>query len=573
MNSEDNVKNPNSAPLDESGSNDFIRAIIKEDLKTGKHQTIRTRFPPEPNGYLHIGHAKSICLNFGLAQAFGGLCNLRMDDTNPVKEDIEYVESIQEDVRWLGFSWDDRLFYAADYFDQMYEYAEQLIKQGQAYVCSLSREDTKSTRGTLIEGGQESPYRNRPIEENLDLFRRMKAGEFEEGTHVLRAKIDMNSPNINMRDPAIYRIRKASHHRTGDKWCIYPMYDYAHCISDSIEGITHSICTLEFENHRPLYDWFLDQLHVKCHAQQIEFARLNVTYTVMSKRKLLFLVKEKHVRGWDDPRMPTISGMRRRGYTPQAIRNFCAKIGVGKAETTVDFSLLEYCVREDLEKISPRVMAVMHPLKVVIENYPEGQVEELDAPYHPDDPSWGSRKVPFSRVIYIEQEDFMENPPKKFFRLAPGREVRLRYGYFIKCVSVVKDPTTGAIVELRCTYDPSTKGGNAPDNRRVKSTLHWVSAAHAISAEARLYNQLFTKESPDEGKDFLSFINPKSLEVVTCYIEPSLATCKVGDRFQFERIGYFYVDLDSQPNHLVFNRTITLKDTWAKIQQKEQTAE
>jgi len=496
-----------------------------------------------------------------------------MDDTNPVKEDIEYVESIQEDVRWLGFSWDDRLFYAADYFDQMYEYAEQLIKQGQAYVCSLSREDTKSTRGTLIEGGQESPYRNRPIEENLDLFRRMKAGEFEEGTHVLRAKIDMNSPNINMRDPAIYRIRKASHHRTGDKWCIYPMYDYAHCISDSIEGITHSICTLEFENHRPLYDWFLDQLHVKCHAQQIEFARLNVTYTVMSKRKLLFLVKEKHVRGWDDPRMPTISGMRRRGYTPQAIRNFCAKIGVGKAETTVDFSLLEYCVREDLEKISPRVMAVMHPLKVVIENYPEGQVEELDAPYHPDDPSWGSRKVPFSRVIYIEQEDFMENPPKKFFRLAPGREVRLRYGYFIKCVSVVKDPTTGAIVELRCTYDPSTKGGNAPDNRRVKSTLHWVSAAHAISAEARLYNQLFTKESPDEGKDFLSFINPKSLEVVTCYIEPSLATCKVGDRFQFERIGYFYVDLDSQPNHLVFNRTITLKDTWAKIQQKEQTAE
>lgn len=564
--------NPSNPPDSISSSaTDFIRAIVKQDLASCKHTQIKTRFPPEPNGYLHIGHAKSICLNFGIAQEFHGLCNLRMDDTNPCKEDEEYVESIQEDIKWLGFTWDNRFYYASDYFEQLYQYAEQLIQDGKAYVCELSRDETREYRGTLTEGGQESPYRNRPIAESLDLFRRMRAGEFEDGSKVLRAKIDMSSPNINMRDPAIFRIRKVTHHHTGAQWCIYPMYDYAHCVSDSIEGITHSICTLEFENHRPLYDWFLDQLHVKCHPQQIEFARLNVTYTVMSKRKLLTLVKEKIVQGWDDPRMPTISGMRRRGYTPQSIRNFCEKIGVGKTESTVDFTLLEFCVREDLNKVCPRVMAVLRPLKIVIDNYPVGQVEYLNAPYHPDESSWGTRPLPFSREIYIEQEDFMENPSKKFFRLSPGKEVRLRYGYFIKCVNVVKDPKTGAIVEIHCTYDPATKGGDSPDGRKVKATLHWVSATYAVPAEIRLYDHLFIKESPDEGNDdFRKYINPQSLEITKGYLEPSLAKVKVGERYQFERLGYFFVDpLTQAPGKLVFNRTITLRDTWAKIQQKE----
>ncbi len=554
----------------------FIRSIVAEDMKSNKFGgRVLTRFPPEPNGYLHIGHAKSICLNFGLAAEFGGLCNFRFDDTNPSKEDIEYVESIMADVRWLGFDWDDRLYYASDYFDQLYDWAIQLIRSGKAYVDSLSAEDIRDYRGTLTEPGKDSPYRNRTVEENLDLFERMRAGEFNEGAHVLRAKIDMASPNLNMRDPVLYRIKKASHHRTGDKWCIYPMYDYAHGQSDSIEGITHSICTMEYEDHRPLYDWFLDELGIY-HPQQIEFARLNCSYTVLSKRRLLKLVEEGHVSGWDDPRMPTLAGIRRRGYTPEAIRNFCERIGVGKAESLIDIQLLEYCVREDLNKKAPRVMAVLKPLRVVIDNYPDGLVEELEAINNPEDPGMGSRKVPFSRVLYIEREDFMEAPPAKFYRLAPGREVRLRYAYFIKCVEVVKDRNTGEIIELHCTYDPATRGGGAPDGRQVKATLHWVSAPHAVEAEVRLYDRLFTKANPTEdkdGQDFRAYLNPNSLQVLKpCCVEPGLATASPGDACQFERLGYFCVDSkDSRKGALVFNRTVTLRDAWAKVMSSGKT--
>jgi glutaminyl-tRNA synthetase len=548
----------------------FIKNIIEEDIKSGKYNgRVHTRFPPEPNGYLHIGHAKSICLNFGIAAEYNGLCNLRMDDTNPSKEEEKYVKAIIEDVKWLGFDWGDRLYYASDYFEQLYQYAVQLIKDGKAYVCDLSPEEIREYRGTLTEPGKESPYRNRSVEENLDLFERMRAGEFEDGSRTLRAKIDMASGNINMRDPVIYRIQRVKHYRTGEKWCIYPMYDFAHCISDSIEGITHSLCTLEFEDHRPLYDWFLEQLKI-FHPQQIEFARLNLSHTVMSKRKLLQLVEEGHVNGWDDPRMPTISGLRRRGYTPESIRNFCERIGVAKKESIVDIALLEHCIREDLNKRAQRVMAVLRPLKVVIVNYPEDKVEEMDAINNPEDLSAGTRKVPFSREIYIEREDFMEDPPKKFYRLAPGREVRLRYAYFIKCIDVVKDKNTGEIIELHCTYDPETRGGNAPDGRKVKATLHWVSVRHSLEAEVRLYDHLFTRADPEEGSDFKKFINPKSLEILTsCRIEPSLKNAKVGDRFQFERVGYFCVDPDSNSERLVFNRTVTLKDTWAKIQKTQ----
>ncbi|MGD9503968.1 MAG: glutamine--tRNA ligase/YqeY domain fusion protein [Syntrophobacteraceae bacterium] len=551
----------------------FIRNIVMEDMKTNKFGgRVMTRFPPEPNGYLHIGHAKSICLNFGLAAEFGGVCNFRFDDTNPTKEEVEYVESIQADVRWLGFDWGDRLYYASDYFDKLYEWAVELIKMGKAYVCSLTPEETREYRGTLTEPGKDSPYRTRPVEENLDLFERMRGGEFEEGQHVLRLKIDMASPNLNMRDPVAYRIRKTPHHRTGAKWVIYPMYDYAHGLSDSIEGVTHSICTMEYEDHRPLYDWIIDELGVY-HPQQIEFARLNLTYTVMSKRKLLQLVNEKHVRGWDDPRMPTLAGFRRRGYTPESIRAFCEKIGVGKREGIVDIALLEYCIREDLNKRAPRVMAVLNPVKVVIDNYPEGQVEHLECINNPEDPSMGSRLVPFSKVLYLEREDFMENPPKKFFRLAPGREVRLRYAYFITCVGVVKDEKTGEVTELHCTYDPATRGGSAPDGRQVKATLHWASAEHAVKAEARLYDRLFSVPNPAGDKEELDFkvhINPKSLEVnASCRVEPSLATAAPGSRFQFERLGYFCVDPDSTPEKPVFNRTVTLRDTWAKIAKAE----
>lgn len=564
-------KNNESA---EKVSSNFIKNIVEEDLKTGKNDSrVHTRFPPEPNGYLHIGHAKSICLNFGIAAQYKGLCNLRMDDTNPEKEEDEYVRAIIEDVKWLGFDWDDRLFYASDYFEQLYEYAVQLIRDGKAYVCDLSPGEVREYRGTLTEPGKESPYRDRSVEENLDLFERMRAGAFEDGSRTLRAKIDMTSGNINMRDPVFYRIQRATHHRTGDTWCIYPMYDYAHCVSDSIERITHSLCTLEFEDHRPLYDWFLEQLNVH-HPQQIEFARLNISHTVMSKRKLLKLVEEGHVNGWDDPRMLTISGLRRRGYTPESIRNFCDRIGVAKADSTVDMALLEYCVRENLNKHAPRVMAVLRPLKVVITNYPEGGMEELDAVNNPEDESEGSRKVPFSRVIYIEKEDFMEDPPRKFFRLAPGREVRLRYAYFITCTEVIKDEQTGEIKELRCTYDPETRGGDAPDGRKVKATLHWVSAEHAAEAEVRLYDHLFTKANPeeDEGKDFIANINPGSLETLNeCRVEPSLSGAGTGSRYQFERIGYFCVDADSAHNKLVFNRTVTLRDTWAKIQKSHKT--
>ncbi|MDP2983880.1 MAG: glutamine--tRNA ligase/YqeY domain fusion protein [Candidatus Latescibacter sp.] len=550
----------------------FIREIINEDLRINKNNgRVHTRFPPEPNGYLHIGHAKSICLNFGLALEYNGECNLRFDDTNPSKEDIEYVESIINDVKWLGFDWDDRLFYASDYFEKLYQFAVELIKMEKAYVCSLSAHQIREYRGTLTEPGKESPYRNRSIEENLDLFSRMRAGEFKNGAHVLRAKIDMASPNLNMRDPVIYRIIHAEHHRTGNAWCIYPMYDFTHCLSDSLEGITHSICTLEFEDHRPLYDWCLDELKVPCHPQQIEFARLNLTYTVMSKRKLLELVQERYVSGWNDPRMPTLSGMRRRGYTPEAIRNFAERIGVAKRDSMVDVALLEYHIREDLNKRSPRVMAVLRPLKVVIENYPEGMAEELDAVNNPEDPGMGTRKVPFSRELYIERDDFMENPPGKFYRLAPGREVRLRYAYFIKCVGVVKDEKTGEVIELRCTYDPATRGGDAPDGRKVKSTLHWVSAPHAIPAEVRLYDRLLSVENPygQEG-DFKNFLNPHSLEVLTgCRLEPSLDCAAPGCRYQFERIGYFCVDsVDSTPERLVFNRTVTLKDEWERIKKR-----
>lgn len=552
---------------------DFIRAIIRQDNESNKYNgRVHTRFPPEPNGYLHIGHAKSIVLNFGIAQEFNGLCNLRFDDTNPSKEDIEYVDSIIADVRWLGFDWDDRLFYASDYFDQLYQHAVELIQLGMAYVDDLSAEEIRQYRGTLTEPGKDSPYRNRSIQENLDLFERMKAGEFEDGARVLRAKIDMTSPNLNMRDPVIFRIKHASHHRTADAWCIYPMYDYTHCISDSIEGITHSICTLEFEDHRPLYDWVLDVLSLY-HPQQIEFARLNLSYTVMSKRRLLELVNRGIVASWDDPRMPTISGLRRRGVNPDSIRAFCERIGVAKNDSVVDIALLEYCIREDLNKHVQRVMGVLNPLKVVLVNYPEGQVENMEAINNPEDESMGTRTIPFGRELYIERDDFREDPPPKYFRLAPGREVRLRYGYFIKCVDVKKDTTTGEITELHCTYDPETRGGFAPDDRKVKATIHWVSATHALDAEVRLYDRLFTKENPmdtAEGEDWMSSLNPNSLQVLNhCKVEPSLANAQPGERFQFERMGYFCLDSkDSQPGYLVFNRTVTLRDAWTKIEQK-----
>ena len=552
---------------------DFIREIVEEHMKTNRFGgRVATRFPPEPNGYLHIGHAKSVCLNFGIAAQYGGSCNLRLDDTDPIGESQEYVDSIIRDVKWLGVDWEDRLYYASDYYEELYRYAVQLIKGGKAYVCSMSANEIRSNRGTLTEPGKESPYRNRSMEENLDLFERMRAGEFEEGAHVLRAKIDMASRNITLRDPVIYRIRKEHHYRTGDRWCIYPMYDFAHCLSDSMERITHSICTLEFENNRPLYDWFLDELHVECHPQQIEFARLNLSYTLISKRRLIELVENGSVSGWDDPRMPTLAGMRRRGYTPGAIRSFCDRIGVAKNESIIDVALLEHCVREDLNERAPRVMAVLRPLRVVIDNYPEGQVEELDCPYHPQKEGMGSRKVPFSRVLYIEREDFLENPPRKFYRLAPGSEVRLRYGYFIKCAGVVKDPRTGEVVEVHCTYDPETRSGFAPDGRKVDATLHWLSAAHCLPAEARLYDRLFRVPNPMEGgSDFMEYLNPNSLEILrSCQVEPSLAGAVPGSRFQFERVGYFCIDpVDSSPNALVFNRTATLRDSWAKISEKE----
>jgi glutaminyl-tRNA synthetase len=559
-------------PNDAAPSMDFIRTIVANDLKTNKWAgRVVTRFPPEPNGYLHVGHAKSICLNYGIASENNGVFHLRFDDTNPTKEEEEYVQSIIEDVRWLGADFGEHLYYASDYFEQMYEYAVQLTKAGKAYVCDLTADEIREYRGTLTRPGKNSPYRDRSVEENLDLFARMRAGEFPDGARVLRAKIDMASPNLNMRDPVIYRILHATHHRSGDNWCVYPMYDWAHGLEDSIERITHSICTLEFADHRPLYDWFLDQLGVY-HPKQIEFARLNLTYTVMSKRKLIELVQGGSVNGFDDPRMPTIAGMRRRGYPPEAIRNFCEAIGVAKTDSTVAVELLEHCIREYLNKIAPRLMAVLRPLRVVIENYPEGQVEELDAVNNPEDPAAGTRKVPFSRVLYIEREDFMEDPPKNFYRLAPGREVRLRYAYFIKCREAVKD-ADGNVVELRCTYDPATRGGDAPDGRKVKATLHWVSAEHSIPVEARLYGHLFTKENPgdvEEGADWKSNVNPKSLETLEgCRVEPALADATPGSRIQFERLGYFCVDPDSAKGKLVFNRTVSLKDEWARIQKAQ----
>jgi glutaminyl-tRNA synthetase len=556
------------------GPSNFIREIIIEDLKTNKYGgRVHTRFPPEPNGYLHIGHAKSINLNFGLAADFGGKCNLRFDDTNPSKEETEYVESIIKDAHWLGGDWDNRLFYASDYFGQLYEWAVQLIKSGDAYVCDLTADEIREYRGTLTEPGKESPWRNRSITENLDLFERMRAGEFPDGSRTLRAKIDMASKNLNMRDPVMYRILHAEHHRTGDKWCIYPMYDFTHGQSDSIEGVTHSICTLEFEDHRPLYDWYIERLGIY-HPQQIEFDRLNLTYTLLSKRRLLTLVQNGHVRGWDDPRMPTISGIRRRGYTAEAIRNFCNSIGVSKTNGIIELSLLEHFVREDLNRRAARVMGVLRPLRVVVENYPEGVVEEMEAVNNPEDAAMGTRKVPFSRVLYIEQDDFREHPPKQFFRLSPGREVRLRYGYFITCTGMTKDEKTGEVLEIRCTYDPATRGGNAPDSRKVKSTIHWVSAAHAVDAEVRLYDNLFTREDPnqtEEGQDFTANLNPNSLEVLTgCKLEPSLRDAVEGNRYQFERLGYFCVDPDSAAGKLVFNRTVALRDTWAKIEKAQQ---
>jgi glutaminyl-tRNA synthetase len=556
-----------------SQPSNFVRDIVLEDLKTNKYNgRVHTRFPPEPNGYLHIGHAKSICLNFGLAAEFGGQTNLRFDDTNPEKEEQEYVDSIITDARWLGADWGDRMFYASDYFDQLHAWAVQLIKAGKAYVCDLKAEEVRKYRGSLTEPGIESPYRHRSVEENLDLFDRMRLGEFPDGWRTLRAKIDMASPNLNMRDPVMYRILHAEHNRTGTKWCIYPMYDFAHGQSDSLEQITHSVCTLEFEDHRPLYNWFIQQLGI-FPSQQIEFDRLNLTYTLLSKRKLLQLVQEGRVRGWDDPRMPTLSGIRRRGYTPEAIRNFCAAIGVSKTNGSIELAMLEHFVREDLNTRAPRVMAVLHPLRVVIDNYPEGKVEELEAVNNPEDPAAGTRKVPFSRVLYIEQEDFREIPPKKFFRLFPGQEVRLRGGYFITCTSVVKDEKTGEVVEVHCTYDPATQSGNAPDGRKVKSTIHWVSAQHAIDAEVRLYENLFATENPGdipEGQDFTVNLNPNSLEILTnAKLEPSLASAKPGDRYQFERLGYFCADLDSKTGALVFNRTVPLRDTWAKIERRE----
>jgi glutaminyl-tRNA synthetase len=550
----------------------FIHEIIEQDLKTNKHQgRVHTRFPPEPNGYIHIGNAKAVYINFSTAEKYNGLCNLRFDDSNPVKEKQEYIDAIKKDIRWLGFDWDDREYYASDYFNQLYEWAVQLIKKGKAYVDDLSAEEIREHRGTLTTPGKNSSYRNRSVQENLDLFERMEKGEFPDGAKVLRAKIDMAAPNINMRDPVMYRILHEPHHRQGDTWCIYPTYDWTHGQSDSIEGITHSLCSLEFEDHRPLYDWFLDQLGVY-HPQQIEFARLNLSYTIMSKRKLIKLVEQGYVNGWDDPRMPTLSGLRRRGYTPEAIKNFLERVGVAKADSIIDIALLEHCLREDLNKRAPRAMAVLHPLIVIIDNYPEDKGEELDCINNPEDENMGTRKVPFSRILYIEQDDFREEPPKKFFRLAPGREVRLRYAYFITCVDVVKDKN-GNVVELHCTYDPKTRGGDSPDGRKVKATLHWVSAQHGIKAHVRLYDHLFTKPNPDdveEGKDFTSHINPHSLEVLEdCVLEPSLKNVKPQDRYQFERLGYFCVDPDSIPEKLVFNRTVQLRDTWAKIEKTQ----
>ena len=554
-----------------SPPSDFIRDIIREDVKNKKHDgRVTTRFPPEPNGYLHIGHAKSICLNFGVSEEFGGVCNLRFEDTNPEKESMEYVESIKADVRWLGFDWDDRIYFASDYYGKLYEFAVKLIEKGVAYVDSLSGNQIREHRGTLTEPGVESPYRNRSVEENVNLFRRMRAGEFEDGAHVLRAKIDMASPNMNLRDPVLYRIRHHTHYRTEDEWCIYPMYDFTECLSDAIERVTHSLCTTEFEINRPIYDWVLREVEVEDPPHQYEFARLNLSYTVLSKRYLLLLVEEGHVSGWDDPRMPTVSGMRRRGYTPESIRNFCKKVGIAKRENQIEVALLEHSIREDLNRRAPRVMGVLRPLKVVIDNYPEGRVEELDAVNNPEEPGMGSRKVPFSRELYIERADFREDPPKKFFRLAPGREVRLRYGYYITCERVVKDENTGEVIELHCTYDPETRSGSSPDGRKVKGTIHWVSAAHAIQAEVRLYDRLFSKPDPGgDGSDFKSQLNPNSLERLTsCRVEPSLENAALGSRYQFERLGYFCVDsVDSAQGDLVFNRTVPLRDTWAKIEE------
>ncbi len=554
----------------------FVRQIVADDIKSGKWDgKVATRFPPEPNGFLHIGHAKSICLNFGIAEEFGGTCNLRFDDTNPIKEEQKYIDSIKEDIRWLGFDWGDQLYYASDYFEKMYEFAVKLIKKGKAYVCELTGEQIREYRGTLTSPGKNSPDRSRCVEENLELFEQMRAGEFPDGSKTLRAKIDMSSPNLNLRDPVMYRILHATHPRTGDRWCIYPTYDWAHGLEDSIEKITHSICTLEFENHRPLYDWYLEQLDIH-HPQQIEFARLNLSYSVMSKRKLLQLVSRGRISGWDDPRMPTISGMRRRGYSPQSIRNFCKKIGVNKFNSTISLALLEHCIRDDLNKTSGRVMGVLNPLKVIIDNYPDGKTEYLEAVNNPEDSSYGTREVPFSKELYIEQGDFIEEPPKKFYRLAPGREVRLRYAYFITCTDVVKNDA-GEIVELHCTYDPATKGGNAPDGRKVKATLHWVSAKHSLNAEVRLYETLFTKENPDDtpaGKDFTESLNPKSLEIIkSCKIEPSVKDAKPLDRFQFERKGYFCLDTDSSPEKIIFNRTVPLRDKWAKILKQKKNRE
>ena len=555
---------------DPTRSADFIRDIVAQDIEANKNDgQVVTRFPPEPNGYLHIGHAKAICLDFGVAAENGGRCHLRFDDTNPAKEEVEYVESIKEDIRWLGWDWGEHLHFASDHFEKLYEFAVRLIQKGAAYVDDLSQEEIGQHRGTLTEPGKESPYRDRTAEDNLDLFRGMKAGELDEGSRVLRAKIDMSSGNINLRDPVLYRILKTPHHRTGDQWSIYPMYDFAHGQSDSIEGVTHSLCTMEFEDHRPLYDWLLDQLEVD-HPQQIEFARLNLSHTILSKRKLIELVDGGHVAGWDDPRMPTLSGMRRLGYPPEAIRTFCDRIGVAKRDNVIDIAMLEHAVREELNRRAPRAMAVLRPLKVVIDNYPESQAEELEAVNNPEDPSMGTRKVPFSRELYVERDDFREDAPRKFHRLAPGREVRLRYGYFITCVDVVKDETTGEVIELHCTYDPETRGGSAPDGRKVRGTIHWVSAAHAVPAEVRLYDHLFSTPKPEEtadGASYLSNLNPSSLEVLTsCLVEPSLADAEPGSRYQFERVGYFCVDRDSRPGALVFNRTVLLRDSWAKIQ-------
>jgi glutaminyl-tRNA synthetase len=567
---ERNQERPGDPPAGDR-SRDFIREIVDADLASGKHARVATRFPPEPNGYLHIGHAKSICLNFGIAREVGGTCNLRYDDTNPSKEDVEYVDAIEADVRWLGFDWADRKYYASDYFEKLYLFAEELIQQGLAYVDDQSAEEIRANRGTLTQPGKESPFRGRAPEENLDLFRRMRAGEFPDGARVLRARIDMASPNMVMRDPTLYRIRRAHHHRTGDAWCIYPMYDFTHCISDALEGITHSICTLEFEINRPLYDWVLEHVSVPCHPRQIEFARLNLAYTVMSKRKLLQLVQDGHVRGWDDPRMPTLAGLRRRGVTPEALRLFCDRIGVAKRDSTVEIELFEHCLREDLNLRARRVMAVLRPLKVVIDNYPEGKVEELDAAYFPDDPpKMGYRKVPFSRELFIERDDFMEEPPRKFFRLAPGREVRLRWAYLLRCERVVKDPATGEIVELGCTIDPETLNANPADGRKVKGTIHWVSAAQALAAEVRLVDRLFRVERPGEERDFLADLNPDSMPVVErALVEPSLKEAPVGDRVQFERTGFFSLDPDSRPGRPVFNRIVSLKDSWAKIAKAE----